>query len=256
MKYTEEAVHYIISMNSRLRFSSTCFQLNTPVLQRSCITWRGRNYSALCRRAEALDLFEQTLAFQRRMLPADHPDIGSSLLKVGFALFCFVSFSMRFQFVWQAVGLAPSANKDCFSTNHRNTATNKHSRLPIFSVDLLNFVCCIYAGQCGFNATWISTANANYAQPIQQGKPFTTLLAKNTLATCTPAAAVLAAGEQPLEDSPRGPSQCTAQLRRAMQAPVTVASSDTTMSNAMRAADCDNIMVFPASDIFVHVEAS
>ena len=33
-------------------------------------------YSALGRHADALALFEQALEFQRRVLPADDPDIG------------------------------------------------------------------------------------------------------------------------------------------------------------------------------------
>ena len=33
-------------------------------------------YSALGRHADALALFEQVLEFQRRVLPANHPDIG------------------------------------------------------------------------------------------------------------------------------------------------------------------------------------
>ena len=33
-------------------------------------------YRALGRHADALALFEQVLEFRRRVLPADHPDIG------------------------------------------------------------------------------------------------------------------------------------------------------------------------------------
>ncbi len=33
-------------------------------------------YSALGRHANALAMFEQVLEFQRRVLPANHPDIG------------------------------------------------------------------------------------------------------------------------------------------------------------------------------------
>jgi hypothetical protein len=33
-------------------------------------------YSALGRHADALAMFERALEFKRRMLPADHPDIG------------------------------------------------------------------------------------------------------------------------------------------------------------------------------------
>ena len=33
-------------------------------------------YSALGRHADALALFEQVLEFRRRVLPANHPDIG------------------------------------------------------------------------------------------------------------------------------------------------------------------------------------
>jgi hypothetical protein len=33
-------------------------------------------YSALGRHADALALFERVLEFQRRVLPANHPDIG------------------------------------------------------------------------------------------------------------------------------------------------------------------------------------
>ena len=36
----------------------------------------AQTYSALERHADALALFEQVLEFRRRVLPANHPDIG------------------------------------------------------------------------------------------------------------------------------------------------------------------------------------
>ena len=39
----------------------------------------ANSYSALGRHAEALVLNEQALAFCRRVLPADHPDIAKSM---------------------------------------------------------------------------------------------------------------------------------------------------------------------------------
>ena len=36
----------------------------------------AQTYSALGRRADALAMQEKVLEFQRRVLPADHPDIG------------------------------------------------------------------------------------------------------------------------------------------------------------------------------------
>ncbi len=36
----------------------------------------AQTYSALGRHADALALVEQVLEFQRRVLPANHPDIG------------------------------------------------------------------------------------------------------------------------------------------------------------------------------------
>ena len=40
-------------------------------------------YSALGRHADALAMQERVLDFQRRVLPADHPDIGEGLLGEG-----------------------------------------------------------------------------------------------------------------------------------------------------------------------------
>ena len=36
----------------------------------------AQTYSALGRRADALAMQEKVMEFQRRVLPADHPDIG------------------------------------------------------------------------------------------------------------------------------------------------------------------------------------
>jgi hypothetical protein len=44
------------------------------------------SYSELGRHAEALDLQEQALAFRRRVLPADHPDIAISLFNLATSL--------------------------------------------------------------------------------------------------------------------------------------------------------------------------
>ncbi len=38
------------------------------------------SYDALGRHAEALDTYKQALAFQRRVLPADHPDTAMASL--------------------------------------------------------------------------------------------------------------------------------------------------------------------------------
>jgi hypothetical protein len=40
----------------------------------------AQTYSALGRHADALSLFEQVLELRRRVLPADHPDIGEGCL--------------------------------------------------------------------------------------------------------------------------------------------------------------------------------
>jgi len=66
------------SESRRLRFGGACFQLTTPTLQQAMGN-TADSYSALGRHAEALDLIEQTLAFRRRVLPADHPDIAQAM---------------------------------------------------------------------------------------------------------------------------------------------------------------------------------
>ena len=40
-------------------------------------------YSALCRHQDALVLQEKTLEFRRRVLPKNHPEIGTSCLNIG-----------------------------------------------------------------------------------------------------------------------------------------------------------------------------
>ena len=44
------------------------------------------SFKASLQEVEALDLFEQTLAFRRRVLPADHNEIAASLLKFAVSL--------------------------------------------------------------------------------------------------------------------------------------------------------------------------
>ena len=42
----------------------------------------AQTYSALGRHADALAMGEQALEFSRRVLPADHPDIGEGCVKM------------------------------------------------------------------------------------------------------------------------------------------------------------------------------
>ena len=62
------------------------------------------------RHAEALDLIEQTLAFRRRVLPADHPDIAISLFNLATSL----TQSSSFWFAHEALQILQSQ----FSASH------------------------------------------------------------------------------------------------------------------------------------------
>ena len=68
------------------------------------------SYDALGRHAEALDLHEQTLAFRRRVLPADHPDIAISLFNLATSL----TQSASFWFAHEALQIFQSQ----FSASH------------------------------------------------------------------------------------------------------------------------------------------
>jgi hypothetical protein len=64
----------------------------------------ANSYSKLGRHAEALDLKEQTLAFRRRVLPADHPDIAIGLFNLALSL----SHSAAFWFASEALHILQS----------------------------------------------------------------------------------------------------------------------------------------------------
>jgi hypothetical protein len=65
----------------------------------------ANSYSALGRLAEALDLFEQTLAFRRRVLPAHHPDIAVSLYNIGCSLLHSGAFLQCSSFAHEALAI-------------------------------------------------------------------------------------------------------------------------------------------------------